>query len=61
LVELSVEDVAEAFVGTDAGRQGPLASRVKTFGGVAFSQSENAEAGAVGLLWMETQAQEGNY
>lgn len=52
LVELGVEDVLEALVGVDAGRQSTAASSFQTMRTVAVAETQEAETGPVGLLRM---------
>jgi hypothetical protein len=58
LVELGVEDVLDTLVGVDAGRKGPAASSLQAFLAVAVTETQEAEAGTVGLLRMPAGFQE---
>lgn len=58
LVEPGVENVLDAFVKADAGRPGPGAGGLEALRAVALGQSEEAQAGTVGLLRMDPRGQE---
>ena len=52
LVELGIEDVLDAFVGVNAGRQSTAARSFQTIGTIAVAETQQAQTGAVGLLRM---------
>ena len=52
LVEFVLQDVADPLVGADAGQQRTVTGGFQPLVSVSFSQTENAQAGTVGLLGM---------
>jgi hypothetical protein len=58
LVELSVEDVLDAFVGDNASRQGAATGGLQAVLAVPLGQPEQTQAGAVGLLRMLARVEE---
>ena len=56
LVELGVQDVLDALVRIDASRKSAAASRFQAIFAVVVPEAQEAQAGAVGLLWVLTRA-----
>ena len=52
LIELGIEDILDALVGVNAGRQSPAACSFQTVLAVAVAEPQQAQAGTIGLLWM---------
>jgi hypothetical protein len=52
LVELGIQDVLDALVRTDAGRESTTASCFQATFAVVVPKAQEAQAGAVGLLWV---------
>jgi hypothetical protein len=52
LVELGIQDVLDALVGVDAGRERATAGGFQAFFAVAAAEAQNSQAGTVGLLRM---------
>lgn len=57
-IQVVIKDISDRGIGWFLGAQGPLASEFEPFGGVFFSQSQQAQAGVVGLLLEDFCAQD---
>ena len=51
-VELGIQDVLDALVGVNTGRKSTAAGSLQALLTVAAAETQQAQTGAVGLLWM---------